>query len=104
MNTYLTIMVTVLVATQVIRIIQNTINLAWQNKAIKRDLSWIKERNITREDFDCQREVFYLLRDWLKPTVDYMERTESYMKMDGAEFMDEVIDYNQAVQRFKNET
>ena len=73
MTVYLTIMVTVLVATQVIRIAQNTINLVWQNKAIKRDLSWIKDRNITREDFDCQREAFYLLRDWLKPTVDYME-------------------------------
>lgn len=42
MDTYLTIMVTVLVATQVIRIAQNTIQLHRQNKLIKkkRSLTW----------------------------------------------------------------
>lgn len=38
MDTYLTIMVTVLVATQVIRIAQNTIQLHRQNKLIKKEL------------------------------------------------------------------
>ena len=36
MNTYLTIMVTVLVATQVIRITQNAVQLHRQNKVIKK--------------------------------------------------------------------
>lgn len=41
MDIYLTIMVTVLVATQVIRIAQNTIQLHRQNKLIKkRSLTW----------------------------------------------------------------
>ena len=39
MNIYLTIMVTVLVLTQVIRITQNAIQLHRQEKAIARDLA-----------------------------------------------------------------
>lgn len=39
MDTYLTIMVTVLVATQVIRIAQNTIQLHRQNKLIKKEIA-----------------------------------------------------------------
>ena len=70
MDKYLTVMVTVLVATQVIRITQNTISLIRQNKAIKRDLEWIKDRDITEHDFDCQREVFYLLREKLREERD----------------------------------
>ena len=64
--TYLTIITTILVITQIIRLIQNAINLHRQNQAIERDLSWIKDRDITQRDFDVQRECFYLLRDWLK--------------------------------------
>lgn len=66
MNAYLTIMVTVLVITQVIRIAQNQISLRRTEKAVKRDLDWINEREITKEDFEVQREAFYLLRDYLK--------------------------------------
>ena len=66
MNTYLTIMVTVLVATQVIRIVQNTISLIRQNRMVKRNVEWILERDVSKEDFDAQREAFYLLRDYLK--------------------------------------
>ena len=64
--TYLTIITTTLVITQIIRLIQNAINLHRQNQAIKRDLSWIKDRDITQRDFDVQKECFYLLREWLE--------------------------------------
>lgn len=66
MTTYLCIITTALVLTQIIRLIQNSINLHRQNLAIKRDLSWLKDRDVTQKDFDTQRECFYLLRDWLK--------------------------------------
>ena len=66
MNKYLTIMVTVLVATQVIRITQNAIQLFRQKKQIERNLDWFNERDVTKEDFDCQREVMYLLREKLR--------------------------------------
>jgi len=68
--TYLTIITTALVITQIIRLIQNAINLHWQNQAIERDLSWIKDRDITQMDFDVQKECFYLLRDWLEKQKD----------------------------------
>ena len=66
MTVYLTIMVTVLVATQVIRITQNTIQLYRQKKDIERNLEWFNEREVKKEDFDCQREVMYLLRERLR--------------------------------------
>lgn len=66
MTTYLTIITTILVITQVIRITQNAITLHHQNKAIKRDLAWLKDHYVTEQDFENQREVFALLRDKLK--------------------------------------
>lgn len=80
MNKYLTIMVTVLVATQVIRITQNTIQLFRQKKQIERNLDWFNERDVTKEDFDCQREVMYLLREKLKKeqtTAMYISLTDA---------------------------
>ena len=65
MEVYLTIMVTVLVATQIIRITQNFISLRRQNKAFSKDLQWIKENEISKKDFDVQRKVFYLLYEKL---------------------------------------
>lgn len=70
MNIYLTIMVTVLVLTQVIRITQNAIQLHRQNKAIAKDLAWLKDRDISERDFDVQRDCYYLLRDYLEREMD----------------------------------
>lgn len=64
--TYLTIITTALVITQIIRLIQNAINLHRQNQTIERDLSWFKDRDITQRDFDTQKECFYLLKEWLE--------------------------------------
>ena len=65
METYLAIITTVLVLTQVIRLVQNTIQLRRQKEQIERNINWITEREVTKEDFDCQRDVMYLLRKWL---------------------------------------
>lgn len=66
MNTYLTIMVTILVATQIIRITQNQISLFRQEKKIEKAIGWIKDNEVTERDFEVQRECFYLLREQLK--------------------------------------
>ena len=66
MTTYLTIITTVLVITQVIRITQNAITLHRQNEAIKRDLGWLKDHYVIQEDFENQRAVFSLLREKLE--------------------------------------
>lgn len=65
MDTYLTIMVTVLVATQVIRIAQNTIQLHRQNKLIKKEIARLGD--VTQEDFDNQRKAYKL-------AIEYFEK------------------------------
>jgi len=65
MDTYLTIMVTVLVATQVICIAQNTIQLHRQNKLIKKEIAHLGD--VTQEDFDNQRKAYKL-------AIEYFEK------------------------------
>lgn len=65
MNTYLVIITTVLVVTQLIRITQNQISLFRQRKKIDNTLAWMKDDDVSERDFDVQRKVFYLLFDEL---------------------------------------
>ena len=61
MNTYLTIITTVLVATQIIRITQNAIQLHRQEKKIEKAIGWIKDNDVSEHDFEIQRSVYMLL-------------------------------------------
>ena len=65
MTTYLTIITTVLVLTQIIRITQNHISLFRTRKEIEKKISWITENDVSERDFEIQREVFYLLYEKL---------------------------------------
>lgn len=65
MEVYLTIMVTVLVATQIIRVTQNHISLIKQRKEIEKSIDWIKDNDISQKNFEIQRKVFYLLYEKL---------------------------------------
>ena len=73
MNIYLAIMTTVLVATQIVRVTQNAIQLHRQEKVIEKDLAWIKDNDISERDFDVQRDCYYLLQQYLeqKMNIDY---------------------------------
>lgn len=62
---YMTIITTILVATQVIRVTQNAISLHRQEKDIKKVCGWLKDNDVSEQDFNIQREVFYMLHDWL---------------------------------------
>lgn len=59
MNIYLTIMVTVLVLTQIIRITQNAIQLYRQNKLFKAQVAQLDD--VTQDDFDMQRKAYRLI-------------------------------------------
>lgn len=59
MNIYLTIMVTVLVLTQIIRITQNAIQLRRQNKLFKAQVAQLDD--VTQDDFDMQRKAYKLI-------------------------------------------
>lgn len=80
MNTYLAIITTILVLTQIIRLIQNAIQLHRQDKKFTKDLEWIKNNDISERDFDVQRECFYLLRDYLEREMNanYGAEVEDY--------------------------
>ena len=64
MNTYLAIITTALVITQIIRLIQNTISMNMQNQMIKNQLTGIED--ITQQDLDNQRNAYILLTEYLE--------------------------------------
>ena len=70
MNTYLAIITTVLVLTQIVRVTQNAIQLHRMDKRITKDLAWIKDNDISEKDFEVQREVYYLLLNKLRDHPD----------------------------------
>lgn len=76
MNTYLTIMVTVLVATQIIRITQNAISLYRQEHQIKKTLRWFEDNDVSERDFQIQREVYMMLHNKLTAEVQDKLGTE----------------------------
>lgn len=61
MNTYLAIITTVLVVTQIIRVTQNAIQLRRQNVLFKENLAHLADTKITEEDFDTQRKAYRLI-------------------------------------------
>ena len=70
METYLCIITTALVVTQIIRVIQNAIQLHRQHRMLKRDVEWVNAHYPTEEDFESQRTVFRLLREKLEKETE----------------------------------
>lgn len=68
MNIYLAIITTVLVITQVIRVLQNTIQLYRQGKVVAKTLNGVSE--ITEEDLKMQKEAYRLIVEHLKGGVE----------------------------------
>ena len=66
MNTYLAIITTLLVITQIIRVTQNHISLKKQEKAIKDNCDWINDVDLKREDIETQREAYRLIVEILQ--------------------------------------
>ena len=67
MTTYLTIITTVLILTQIIRITQNHISLRRQNVLYKKQLGELAELEIRKADFENQRKFYKL-------AIEKMER------------------------------
>jgi hypothetical protein len=68
MTMYLTIITTALVVTQIIRLIQNAIQLKRQNNAIERQLKDVED--ITTFDIQRQREMHNLVINYLSARAD----------------------------------
>ncbi|EGC8431312.1 hypothetical protein H9185_001191 [Listeria monocytogenes] len=67
METYLAIITTVLVITQIIRLIQNTIQLCKQDILFKKQLKDLADMELTERDFETQRKAYRLV-------VEFFER------------------------------
>lgn len=61
MNTYLAIITTVLVITQIVRLIQNAVQLHRQNVLLKEQLGRLADCNPTKQDFENQRKAYQLI-------------------------------------------
>ena len=71
MNTYLAIITTVLVITQIIRLIQNAVQLHRQNILFKEQLGHLADCNPTEQDFENQRKAYRLIVDFLEEKAQY---------------------------------
>lgn len=69
MNTYLAIITTVLVITQIIRVCQNHIQLRRQNKLFKAQLKELADIGLTEKDFITQRKAYRLIVEYLEHRV-----------------------------------
>ncbi len=69
MNLYLTIITTVLVLTQIIRITQNYISLRRQNVLYKKQLEELADLEISKEDFEYQRKAYRLIVEKLEGEI-----------------------------------
>lgn len=61
MNTYLTIITTVLVLTQIIRVAQNTIRLHQEKKVFEGQCAELRDMEIRKADFEIQRKAYRLI-------------------------------------------
>lgn len=66
MDTYLVIITTVLVITQVIRITQNAIQLHKQHVLYKKQLGELADLELKKEDFEYQRKAYRLIVERLE--------------------------------------
>ena len=66
MNTYLAIITTVLVITQIVRVTQNTVQLHRQNVLFKEQLGEIANCSFTKQDFENQRKAYQLIVNFLE--------------------------------------
>ena len=71
MNTYLAIITTVLVITQIVRMIQNAVHLHRQNGLFKEQLGQLVDCNPTKQDFENQRKAYQLIVDYLEEKAQY---------------------------------
>ena len=71
MNTYLAIITTVLVITQIVRLIQNAVQLHRQNIMFKEQLGHLADCNPTEQDFENQRKAYQLIVNYLEEKGQY---------------------------------
>jgi hypothetical protein len=74
MNTYLAIITTALVVTQIIRLIQNAVQLRRQNVLFKKQLGDLADMQVTEKDFLTQRKAYRLIVEYLEHRVQEKDK------------------------------
>jgi hypothetical protein len=69
MTTYLTIITTALVVTQIIRLVQNHIQLCRQKTIFEKQLGDLADMEIQKEDFEMQRKAYRLIVEKLEGEI-----------------------------------
>lgn len=75
MNTYLTIITTVLVITQIIRVTQNATQLHRQNVLFEKQCEEVRDIEIMKADFEMQRKAYRLIVEYLERKVEVKENS-----------------------------
>lgn len=76
MNTYLVIITTALVITQIIRVAQNHIQLRRQRIVFEKQLKELADMELTEKDFEVQRKAYRLMVEYLEHRVQFKECEE----------------------------
>lgn len=69
MEIYLVIITTVLVVTQIIRLLQNAVQLRKQDVIFKKQLKDLADMELTERDFETQRKAYRLIVEYLEHRV-----------------------------------
>ena len=86
MNTYLAIITTVLVITQIVRLIQNAVHLHRQGIVFKEQLGDLADCKPTEQDFENQRKAYRLIVDYLEEKAQYkIKEKEDMQEREGGE-------------------
>ena len=72
-NTYLAIMTTALVITQILRVIQNNVQLHRQKVMFEKQLKELADMELTERDFETQRKAYRLAVEYLEHRVQFKE-------------------------------
>jgi hypothetical protein len=70
MSAYLVVITTVLVITQIIRVIQNTIQLRRQKTIFEAQLKELADMELTERDFETQRKAYRLAVSFFERRVE----------------------------------
>lgn len=73
MNTYLAIITTVLVISQIIRCVQNAVQLRRQKVLFEKQLGSLADMELTERDFETQRKAYRLMVEYLEHRVQFKE-------------------------------
>jgi hypothetical protein len=79
MNTYLAIITTVLVITQIIRLAQNHIQLRRQKTLFKKQVGELADLEVKKEDFEIQRKAYRLIVEKLEEGTSDKQRVNEAM-------------------------